>query len=100
MKKNGIIIRDKIAYESDDEYTEKYLEWFSSENPEPFKVEKLFDRGLQIDCYLKRHSEIKKFVILDDSDVDLFLFSEHFIQTSSITGLTEEDVKKAINLLI
>jgi hypothetical protein len=100
LKKNGIIIRDKIAYESDDEYTEKYLEWFSSENPEPFKVEKLFDRGLQIECYLKRHPEIKKFVIFDDSDVDLFLFGEHFIQTNPIVGLTEEDVKKAINLLI
>ena len=40
------IIRDRIAYESDDEYAEKYLKWFSSENPEQFKVEKLFERGL------------------------------------------------------
>lgn len=88
------IIRDKIAYESDDEYTEKYLEWFSSENPEPFKVEKLFERGLQIDCYLKHHPEIKNFVIFDDSDVDLFF------QTNPIVGLTKEDVEIAINLLI
>jgi len=99
LKKNGIIIRDKIAYESDDEYTEKYLKWFESENSEPFKVEKLFDRGLQIECYLNRHPEIKKFVIFDDSDIDLFLFGERFIQINPITGLTEEDVKKAIDLL-
>ena len=100
LKKNGIIIREKIAYEDDKEYTKKYFDWFRSENSEPFKVEKFFDRGLQINCYLKRHPEIKQFAILDDSNVDLFLFGEHFIQTDPRIGLTESEVKKVIKLLI
>jgi hypothetical protein len=100
LKKNGIIIRDKTSYEYDKDYNTKYLNWFRSDDTKPFKVEKFFDRGLQIQCYLKRHPEIKNFVILDDSDVDLFLFGDNFIQTNPRTGLTEKDVEKAIRMLI
>lgn len=57
-------------------------------------------RAHEIKQFLKRNPQIEKFVILDDregaSDEDL---KSHFIQTNPLTGINDDDVKRAIQLL-
>ena len=57
-------------------------------------------RGKLIKEFLKTN-EMQKFVILDDVQFDYIYehLEKHFIQTDSKFGLTEEDVKKAIEIL-
>jgi len=54
-------------------------------------------RGQEIRLWLERHSEVTSFVILDDA-ADIEPFMDRLIQTSIQTGLTEEDVDRAIQL--
>ena len=94
LRKYKIYIKDHTSFHYDREEYDKYCK-----DPENYKITKFFERGLQIDKWLKAHREVKNFVILDDSDLDLHLFGEHFIQTSWDKGLTSEDAKKAIKIL-
>ena len=57
-------------------------------------------RGKLIKEFLE-HNEVQSFVILDDVEFDYFYehLENNFIQTDSKFGLTEEDVKKAIEIL-
>lgn len=56
-------------------------------------------RGDEIDMWLKNHDDIENYVILDDC----YDFHEHqlqnFVQTDYKVGLSENDVKKAIDIL-
>lgn len=115
LKKAGIRITDKIGNEYNNELSNKYhkhnyiqnekglydLVWNGNPNPEP--VKEFFGRGLQIYCWLKRHSEVKSFAILDDDVEDLVLFKEHFVQTSWYNpekpALQPEHAEKCIELL-
>ena len=57
-------------------------------------------RGKEIDQWLKnwRGETIESFVILDD-DADMQPYMDKLIQTSYETGLTREDVEKAVKML-
>lgn len=57
-------------------------------------------RAEEIKQWLKMNSYVKKFVILDDSFMELGVMSDYFVKTSNYrNGLEEEDVKKAITIL-
>ena len=56
-------------------------------------------RGVEIERYLNEHTDIDKYVILDD-DADMLLEqAPYFIQTDAIEGLSEQDAEKAITIL-
>ena len=68
------------------------------------KLEDFFytDRGVGIRHFLESHNDMEGYVIIDDH---LFMdFDEeqknHFVHTESNKGLTEDDVKKAIEILL
>ena len=56
------------------------------------------DRGRQIQEYLDKHPH-SSFVVLDDIKWDLERFEDELIWTNPRVGLTEDDVKKAIDIL-
>ena len=59
------------------------------------------DRGCGVYEYIKNNN-VEKFVILDDvdnPDYVKFNLSQNFIKTSKKTGLSKEDIIKAINIL-
>ncbi len=58
-------------------------------------------RGFEIADYLSEHSEIARYVILDDAPVRQFMGSQikHLVQTDIKMGLTETDVREAIGIL-
>jgi hypothetical protein len=56
-------------------------------------------RGDEIDLWLKSHSEIDSYVILDDCSDFHDHHMQNFVQTDCRVGLTESDVKRAINIL-
>lgn len=56
-------------------------------------------RGVEIQDWLDRHSEVERFVILDD-DVDMMEEQKpFFVNTTFKNGLTEEMANKAIEIL-
>lgn len=55
-------------------------------------------RGAEIHKYLEQHPEIGEFVILDDR-FDMDPYKAHVVLTKYYWGLTEKDVKKAIEVL-
>jgi len=55
-------------------------------------------REKEIDAYLQLTEQLDAFVILDDMKIDNYL--PYQVQTDRITGLTEEDVIKAIKILL
>lgn len=58
------------------------------------------DRGEEIKEWLSRHSEVDHFVILDDEDdFEDKKLKKHFVQTTFDSGLLEEHVNKAIEIL-
>lgn len=56
-------------------------------------------RGVEIRYYLHKHKEIDSYVIIDDDSDMLLCQKDNFVQTDSIIGITEEDVRKAIKIL-
>lgn len=56
-------------------------------------------RGVEIREYLKEHSEVTNYVILDDDRDILLDQKDHFVNTDTYEGLTKENVKQAINIL-
>lgn len=75
-------------------YRDTYTNW------EGKKIDITSDRGAEIFKWLFDHKEIESFVILDDEEFDIKnYFPDKLIKTSYKTGLTQEDVKKAIKIL-
>ena len=61
-----------------------------------------FYRGAAILLYLEKHPNITNYIILDDFEFDFEKYPEimnHFVQTKTSIGFTEEDYKKALNLM-
>ena len=56
------------------------------------------DRGYQIQCYLNRHPEVEKFVIIDDNS-DMPTMLDKVVKTNSFIGFTEADVARASEIL-
>jgi len=57
-----------------------------------------FDRGNEIGAWLKEHTDIESYIILDDFD-DMGEYGIHLLLTSAATGITESDVNIAIDFL-
>lgn len=56
-------------------------------------------RGVEIKQYLDEHPEIENHVILDDDSDMLLSQKDHFIKTDSESGISEKNVKRAIEIL-
>jgi hypothetical protein len=56
------------------------------------------ERGIQIQAWIDKHSEVTHFVCLDD-DSDFSNMMDRLVRTNPNVGLTEADVKKAIDIL-
>lgn len=56
-------------------------------------------RGCEIEHYLNQHSEVDNYVIIDDDQDMLLCQADNFVHTNGITGITEEDVERAIEIL-
>ena len=55
-------------------------------------------RGYQVECWLKKHPEVKNFAILDDR-TDFVPLRHKLVKTNSSEGLTENKVEKVIDIL-
>jgi hypothetical protein len=63
------------------------------------KFSQRIPRGKEIAAYIKSLSEKpESFVILDDHD-DMIHLKTHLVQTNMKTGITKEDVEKALKIL-
>ena len=56
-------------------------------------------RGSEIKEWLDEHPEVINYVIIDDDNDMLDEQESHLVQTSWLTGITDYDVEKAINIL-
>lgn len=56
-------------------------------------------RGCEIEHYLRQHSEIDNYVIIDDDQDMLLCQADNFVHTDGEEGITEKDVEKAIEIL-
>jgi hypothetical protein len=57
------------------------------------------NRGYQIECWLKKHPEVKKFAVVDDESYDMKLVSSRLVKTDRYVGLTQANVERLIQLL-
>lgn len=55
-------------------------------------------RGIEVNAWLNKHI-VDRYLILDDVDQFLIDQKPFYVQTSIMTGITENDVKRAINIL-
>jgi hypothetical protein len=55
-------------------------------------------RGHEIDFWLRKHPEVDRFVILDDSG-DMAMHKNRLVQTDPDVGLVDEDVELAIRMM-
>lgn len=53
-------------------------------------------KDIAIQTWLKKHSDIEKYVILDDNFLEMF--SDCFVKTSSYYGLTKRKMNDVINI--
>ena len=53
----------------------------------------------EIMSWLKQHSEVEQWVVLDDLDLHSEIIAKHQIRTDSSMGLTVEETEKAKNML-
>ncbi len=61
-----------------------------------------YERGAEINQWLREHDEVTDFVILDDeyfNDFGEYKLGSHFVQTSWSNGLQKNHVKRAIKIL-
>lgn len=56
-------------------------------------------RGVEIKMFLDEHTDIDKYVILDDDSDMLLEQAPYFIKTDAVEGLSKLDAEKAINIL-
>lgn len=60
-------------------------------------------RGASIMQYLENHPEVEEWVVIDDDEFDFAKYPEimdRFVHTDNLKGLVEDDVQKAIGLLL
>ncbi len=62
------------------------------------KINRCKSRTMEIETHLEEHPEIKRYVILDDTDIEPPL-ERYQIKTIFKTGLTRKDAEKAIKIL-
>ena len=121
FKRKKIVIRYKTSniYDAEEWNRQSNVEWIKNpdgtfntvfkDTKEPCSgITKFYERGLQIDTFLKnwkkRYPKVK-FAVLDDDSGDLVLFGERFVHTSwygeseEESGLTPKHVEKCIRLL-
>lgn len=55
-------------------------------------------RGFQVECWLKKHPEVKNFAILDDQS-DFVPLKNKLVKTNSYEGLTQRKVEELIDIL-
>jgi len=55
-------------------------------------------RGFQIECWLKRHPNVKTFAIVDD-ETDMGALKSKLVKTDRFIGLTQENVEKLLEVL-
>jgi hypothetical protein len=55
-------------------------------------------RGFQVENWLKRHSNVKKFAIVDDNN-DFVPLHDKLVQTNKTAGLTQANVEKLLDIL-
>lgn len=55
-------------------------------------------RGFQVECWLKKHPEVKNFAILDDNS-DFVPLKNKLVKTNSYEGLTQRKVEELIDAL-
>lgn len=100
MTPNGVekrFVEDK-GYKPTNKYLDTKVIW--DENDQRVRVQTTHDRGSEIMFWLEKHRNVESFVILDDEDFDIKeYYDKQFIKTSYSTGLTKQDVEKAINIL-
>ena len=60
-------------------------------------IDRVF-RGHEIDCWLKKHPEVDRFVILDDCS-DMEMHMNRLVQTDCEEGLLDEHVELAIRVM-
>lgn len=68
--------------------------------PEPSHKEPGVDRGYEIDAWLQKYPVVDSYVILDDDSDFLESQKPLHIKTNYTEGLTDEQVEKAIDLLL
>jgi hypothetical protein len=56
-------------------------------------------RGYEIQAWLDLHPKVENMVILDD-DTDMAHLSSHLVRTDLAVGLTEENAKQAISIIV
>jgi hypothetical protein len=56
-------------------------------------------RGREVARWLEAHPEVERFVILDDHD-DLAPYEHRLVQTTRAVGLTDDDCRRALGLLL
>lgn len=62
-----------------------------------FKDNDKSPRGDEIKAWLDSHPNVEDYIILDDNGFDFYDFQlPHYIETSYETGISEDDVEKAI----
>lgn len=64
-------------------------------------IDKLYNRGSGIHKYLNEHPDINSWVVIDDfqfEDFDNEILAR-FVQTSPLTGITDNDMIKIIEIL-
>lgn len=57
------------------------------------------DRDYQIECWLKKHPEVKKFAVVDDESYDMALVANKMVKTDRYVGLTQAAVERLIHIL-
>lgn len=63
---------------------------FSAEENPSGLITKVWGRGTEIQKYIERDPRVKRYVIIDDQDMDLKNFGEKFFKTEFKDGLTEK----------
>lgn len=58
-----------------------------------------FSRGEEIQMWLKDHSSVENYVIIDDRSDMLDTQKDHFVKVNSYCGFTDEDLEKAMLIL-
>jgi hypothetical protein len=53
-------------------------------------------RGSQISDYLNEHTDIEKYIVVDDMDLNLTSLGDNFLQTNGNVGLTKQDAERII----
>lgn len=57
------------------------------------------NRGYQIESWLKKHPEFKKYAVVDDESYDMSPVSKHLAKTDKYVGLTQAIVEKLMEIL-